>query len=216
LLPSAAKKKGTPPAAARSPLKKQTEKKRNDGPKKLDDPVSGSENAATADEDQDDDSASSSSDDDDEVCAICSKPDSKPPNEIIFCDGCDKAVHQRCYGVERIPAGDWLCRECGPAEEKDEAKEVDEATTVDAAKRAQRDIPNFAAHLRRTQRVLLDRCTGRARLRAVGNREARETVRRLVTQTVLGAEGNSMLVMGPRGAGKTAVSRGREGGGDDG
>ncbi|RYO75437.1 hypothetical protein DL766_002524 [Monosporascus sp. MC13-8B] len=35
----------------------------------------------------------------DEVCAVCSKPDSEPPNEIIFCDSCDMAVHQKCYGM---------------------------------------------------------------------------------------------------------------------
>ena len=52
-------------------------------------------------------------DDDDEVCAICLKPDSEPPNEIIFCENCDMAVHQECYNIPVIPEGDWICRGAG-------------------------------------------------------------------------------------------------------
>ncbi|RCI10401.1 hypothetical protein L249_4392 [Ophiocordyceps polyrhachis-furcata BCC 54312] len=166
-------------------------------------------------EEEDDD------DDDDEIrCGICLKPDSRPPNEIILCDNCDFASHQVCSGVPVIPEGDWLCKSCSQEEvvqmvekekKKKKKKTADEAaapTTTTTTTTTGSDVPEIAnldQHLRSLQRVLLDRCCGRRRIRMIGLEECYDKARQLVEQTVVAAEGNSMLLIGPRGCGKTTM-----------
>ncbi|QHS76758.1 Nto1p [Saccharomyces paradoxus] len=48
----------------------------------------------------------------DQACSVCLGTDSDNLNTIVFCDGCDIAVHQECYGIIFIPEGKWLCRRC--------------------------------------------------------------------------------------------------------
>ncbi|KAM3511496.1 hypothetical protein MY11210_004854 [Beauveria gryllotalpidicola] len=144
--------------------------------------------------------------DDEIICGICTKPHSNPPNEIILCDNCDFAVHQECYGIAEIPEGDWLCKSCTQDDVLRTPKAQSGLTPAPVPPTVEiPDIPNLDRHLGAMQRVLLDRCAGRRRIRMFGQDEASDKVRQLIEQTVLAGEGNSMLLIGPRGSGKTTL-----------
>lgn len=49
---------------------------------------------------------------DDGTCVVCFDGQSPESNPIIFCDRCDLAVHQRCYGVVDVPANEFYCDRC--------------------------------------------------------------------------------------------------------
>ena len=48
----------------------------------------------------------------DAVCEICSDGEVTPDNQILFCEACNVAIHQYCYGIERVPEGDYYCIAC--------------------------------------------------------------------------------------------------------
>jgi len=55
----------------------------------------------------------------DVVCSICEDGYCEDTNQIVFCDGCDVAVHQVCYGIALIPEGRWLCKRCQEEQPED-------------------------------------------------------------------------------------------------
>lgn len=157
-------------------------------------------------EDPDDSETLEDEEEEDVACVVCSKPESRPPNQILFCDGCDMAVHQKCYGVARIPKDDWLCNDCSQITASTiSATETNTKASIKASETIP-EIPNLEKHLGSLKRVLLDRCTGRRRIKLCGQDEAYEKTFQLVDQTVMAGEGNSMLIIGARGSGKTTVS----------
>jgi len=56
-------------------------------------------------------------DEDDIPCCVCNERDYDDSNLIVFCDGCDIAVHQECQGLKEIPSGSWLCDRCASSDD---------------------------------------------------------------------------------------------------
>ena len=46
------------------------------------------------------------------VCCICLDGNITSDNQILFCESCNVAVHQKCYMIEKVPPGDWFCKVC--------------------------------------------------------------------------------------------------------
>ncbi|KAG8057737.1 hypothetical protein GUJ93_ZPchr0002g24613 [Zizania palustris] len=48
----------------------------------------------------------------DSTCCVCGISDLEPCNQLIQCTKCYIKVHQACYGVLKVPRGQWFCRPC--------------------------------------------------------------------------------------------------------
>ncbi|KAI6215462.1 hypothetical protein M3Y94_00387600 [Aphelenchoides besseyi] len=50
--------------------------------------------------------------DDNAFCEICQSDHSDQQDPIVFCEGCELAVHQHCYAFDELPKKDWFCNVC--------------------------------------------------------------------------------------------------------
>ena len=46
------------------------------------------------------------------TCTICGDGDYEDDNLIVICAVCELGVHMKCFGIVRVPAGDWICEVC--------------------------------------------------------------------------------------------------------
>ncbi|KHJ30796.1 putative origin recognition complex subunit [Erysiphe necator] len=139
---------------------------------------------------------------DDTACEVCRRYDSKKKNPMLLCDGCDSGYHVKCIGLAKEPSSDlWFCEKCKPDVTYVPREELSQLKSSDAAS----DIPNFGLHLKRMQQIILDKLTGRIPLKLINLEVEMQKVHQIVHQTVLAGEGNSMLIIGSRGTGKSCL-----------
>ena len=166
---------------------------------------------------------STSEEDDDELCAVCQNGDSEPPNEILFCDNCDRAFHQNCCSplVSEVPEDDWLCKDCDPdvlpVQEEVVPLEMEELIKMpveepESVLENAKGLPeglmkdgDLNEQLKLMQARVLEKLMGRKALPLIGLEDEFAKVFQVVEQTVVSGEGNSMLVIGARGCGKTTL-----------
>ncbi|CAM0953007.1 unnamed protein product [Alopecurus aequalis] len=48
----------------------------------------------------------------DDSCCVCGIPYLEPCNQLMECGNCYIKVHRACYGVLKVPRGQWFCRPC--------------------------------------------------------------------------------------------------------
>jgi hypothetical protein len=78
-------------------------------------------------------------DDDDLPCCVCNEGDSDASNLIVFCDGCDIAVHQECQGIKVVPSGTWLCDRCAFDDTLKNKKKSSHSSPTRTSKKAKRN-----------------------------------------------------------------------------
>lgn len=84
-------------------------------------------------------------------CIICGEGDND--EQLLLCDGCDRACHTYCAGLQGIPEGDWFCFDCTRARERAERQRQQPANRSRAARRGgaprQQQVSTTAAARRR-------------------------------------------------------------------
>ncbi|KAK6853141.1 hypothetical protein PG995_009953 [Apiospora arundinis] len=149
------------------------------------------------------------------VVKAAAKPAAKPAVKPVALKNVKPAVKQSVLNKSQawlqdspskvIPEDDWFCKDCLQEDVLPGNQDSVQVSVVSRVATECPDIPNFDRHLKSMQRVLLDRCSGSRRVRLKGQDEAYDKTYQLVEQTVLAGEGNSMMIIGARGCGKTLL-----------
>ncbi|CCU75956.1 origin recognition complex subunit Orc4,putative [Blumeria hordei DH14] len=139
---------------------------------------------------------------DDTACEVCRRYDVEKNNPMLLCDGCDSGYHVKCIGLSKEPETEmWFCHICKSRVSHTQRHDLGHVESVDCFPQ----IENFDNILMCHQRDILDRLTGRKLIKLKGLEDEVLKVRQIIENTILAGEGNSMLVVGARGTGKTAL-----------
>ncbi|CAG8059434.1 unnamed protein product [Penicillium salamii] len=82
-------------------------------------------------------------------CTICRQADNE--DVLLLCDGCDKASHLYCLGIDEIPSGEWYCQQCESQRAPGPAPEVPSARPSRTEQRSQRSQRNQRRQRTRAQ-----------------------------------------------------------------
>ncbi|VCU39314.1 Bgt-2813 [Blumeria graminis f. sp. tritici] len=139
---------------------------------------------------------------DDTACEVCRRYDVEKNNPMLLCDGCDSGYHVKCIGLSKEPETEmWFCHICKSRVSHTQRHDLGHVEPVDCFPQ----IENFDNILMCHQRDILDRLTGRKLIKLKGLEDEILKVRQIIENTILAGEGNSMLIVGARGTGKTAL-----------
>lgn len=69
------------------------------------------------------------------VCMCCFDGSfAEDRNQILFCDGCNATMHQKCYGIAEIPEGHFYCDRCAFIQRQYHDDDVDESFLKNAVR----------------------------------------------------------------------------------
>jgi len=74
------------------------------------------------------------------ICVKCHKGDHE--DQLMLCDGCNKAYHAYCVGLKKVPDGDFYCKDC-PEQEVEEQELDVEYEEPDGTKKVKKEKFKF-------------------------------------------------------------------------
>lgn len=82
-------------------------------------------------------------------CKKCSKcSNSNDEDKMMFCDRCDRGFHTYCVGVDQVPTGTWLCKQC--AEFNDKLNAIQEKINSSKTQLTKQDLNTPSKSIKQT------------------------------------------------------------------